>query len=36
MPTVTPTATSTARRVRCPRVTPSVTIAAIGAKNGRG
>ena len=36
MPTVTPTATSTARRVRCPSVTPTVMIAAIGAKNGRG
>ena len=33
-PTATPMATSTARRIRCPKLTPRVTIAATGAKNG--
>jgi hypothetical protein len=34
IPTATPSASSTARRRRCPTVIPSVMIAAIGAKNG--
>ena len=36
MPTATPNASSNARRPRWPTVIPSVMIAAIGAKNGRG